>query len=47
MTDRTPGVYTPEEVAAKIAETGMEGWYSLAGPELPTIAQGDRGGTPF
>ena len=27
MTDRTPGVYTPEEVAAKIAETGMEGWY--------------------
>ena len=21
--------------------------YSLAGPELPTIAQGDRGGTPF
>jgi hypothetical protein len=22
-------------------------YYSLAGPELPTIAQGDRGGTPF
>jgi hypothetical protein len=21
--------------------------YSLAGPELPTIAEGDRGGTPW
>jgi 4a-hydroxytetrahydrobiopterin dehydratase len=27
MTDETPRVYTPEEVAAKIAETGLEAWY--------------------
>jgi 4a-hydroxytetrahydrobiopterin dehydratase len=27
MTDETPQVYTPEEVAAKIAESGLEGWY--------------------
>ena len=27
MTDEKPKVYTPEEVEARVAESGLEGWY--------------------
>jgi len=27
MTDQEPKVYSPEEVEARIAESGLEGWY--------------------
>lgn len=56
--DRARWESTPPELRPERAEyfPGL-GWvvallpgrdrYSLAGPELPTIAEGDRGGTPW